>query len=70
MRLFGHPKSRYEPHVTILAKMRIADGKMLLKDLATLRDNMPKDKLEDLVARYQETEKAVKWWEGLLKEED
>jgi len=70
IRLFGQPKSRYEPCLTELATMRIEDGKELLKELARLRDVVPKDELDDLVVRYQETEAAVRWWQGLLLEED
>jgi len=69
MRLFGQPKERYEPCLTELANMRIADGKEVLKELIVLRDIEGTD-IAALQVRYAEVEAAIKWWTGLLEEED
>ncbi len=64
--LFDKPRSTYEPALTILAKMKIADGKKLLKKLAKRR---AEGVLEpDDVVRYTNVEASVNWWKEMLDE--
>ena len=70
MYLFDRPKSAYQPHVTILASRRIADGKILMKKLAKEKNLLLKQsEIDVLIERYQATADAVKHWEKILGEE-
>ena len=73
MDLFGYPRSRYEPELTILANKRIADGHELLREYASIRKdgfpNMNKYEIENMLIAYGETAKAIRWWEKILLEE-
>jgi len=66
--LFDRPRDDYEPVITILAKMRIDDGRKLMSKLSRQRDNPPHDDMVALINRYQAVEKSVEWWEGILDE--
>ena len=68
--LFGEPRSHYEPCITELATRRIQDGKLLLKKLSKLKATVNSvEELDELVVRYQSTEKAIKHWVDILGEE-
>ena len=73
MDLFGYPRSRYEPELTILANKRIADGHELLKEYASIRKagfpQMNKFDIENILTAYGETAKAIRWWDRILNEE-
>ena len=73
MDLFGHPRSRYEPELTILANKRIEDGRALLKKFAWTRkhkfSSMSYEEREAMLKAYQDTDKAIRWWEKILREE-
>ena len=60
--LFGFPRSKYEPCQTKLANEKIEDGQKMLKRLSFLRDNTEAHNMGDLIERYQEVEKAIKFW--------
>ncbi len=59
--LFDCNKAEFEPEITILANRKIYFGKKLLKKLAKTKN--PED-----IDRYIATEKAVRFWEGVLDE--
>ena len=73
MKLFGYPRSRYEPELTILAEKRIADGNELLKEYASIRKagfpQMNQFDIDNMLQDYKETEDAVRWWGKILLEE-
>ena len=73
MKLFGYPRSRYEPELSILAKKRIADGHELLKEYANIRKagfpQMTQFDIENMLKDYASTAKAIRWWEKILLEE-
>ena len=72
IKLFGYPRSRYEPEITILATKRIKDGRELMKKFVEKRKTMSSLSYEEqdkIIKSYQETEKAVEWWEKILEEE-
>lgn len=60
--LFGHTRDRYEPELTRLATLRIADATLLMKRLA-------QHKCSANIKRYQAVEKAKHFWELILQEE-
>ncbi len=64
--LFDQPRERYEPALTILANMKIADGRALMKKLAKKRADK---KLEPGdVDRYIKAEESVNWWKEIRDE--
>ena len=70
--LFGYPRSRYEPELTILATKRINDGRQMLKTFVSQRKHiltMTQSDQEELIRRYQETNAAIHWWQKILEEE-
>jgi len=68
--LFGRPRSAYEPHVTILAKRRITDAKILMKRLSKEKNmTLKQSEIDKLIERYQAAEEAVKHWTKILNEE-
>ena len=68
--LFDRPRSAYEPHVTILASRRIADGKILMKKLSKEKNFLLKQsEIDVLIERYDAADEAVKHWQKILDEE-
>ncbi len=64
--LFDKPRSHYEPALTILAKMKIADGKTLMKRLAKRRASNQLEPGD--IDRYIKVEESVNWWKEMLHE--
>ena len=71
--LFGYPRSRYEPELTILAEKRIADGREFLKEYASIRKagfpQMNQFDIDNLLSAYTKTSTAINFWQKILEEE-
>ena len=73
LRITGKPKEFFEPETTALATKRIKASRDLMKVLAEERrqgfPGQSSAQQRDTIARYQEADKAARWWQSLLEEE-
>ena len=65
--LTDKPASAYEPHLSIVARRKVIDGKALMKKLAKERahgfDSV--EIADEKIKRYQAAEKAVEFWRNI-----
>jgi hypothetical protein len=67
--LFGKKKEEYEPTLSELAILRIADAEALMRELARQRDRTPTEEMSLLIERYQAVAKAREHWKAIFNEE-